>query len=467
MLFTQSGVDDSRLSLLKGIKKVMRPSKNYIHREAIKNAKYIYGENLYEVVTERLETELTHITSSGYSSAFILAHLVTKYAHKNGQLTLSRGSIGSSLVAFLLGITDINPLPPHYYCPSCKRIEFVVDNLVYSGYDLPQKDCPVCGNELLTEGHNIPFEFLAEESRLSTNIKLNVPLFVKDNVPHYADETCEIDILGFVPLEILNLLQKYTRISLMDVDITDSKIYDLFLNSRVIGIDSDEPATLGIPEYGTKFVRDILKKTKPVNFGDLIRISDLSHAENAWIGNAEKLLSDNICDFKALNTSSEDIYNYLISCGLERQSAFEITDNVRKGIFKKNCLKFKKSLDKYNIPKWYIDFLCNIRDMLPKAHSIEYAKLAAIFAWYKIYYPVEFYVAIFNARYSDIKLKFIEKTNDELQIHLDLNGCGLDENDLELFNECIARGITFEKNINSSKYSQAYSVGERKILVNY
>ena len=127
-------------------------TEKYINAKVMTRVASIYGDALPDVIERRLKTELAYVKEQDLSSVYTISHLVIKYAHDNGQPTCSRGAIGSSLVAFLLGITDINPLPPHYYCKNCKHTEFIFDNFVYSGYDLPKKTCSVCGNEMLADG---------------------------------------------------------------------------------------------------------------------------------------------------------------------------------------------------------------------------------------------------------------------------------------------------------------------------
>lgn len=450
----------------------IQKSDDYLYTETLKKASLFYGATLPQIVAKRLENELNYIINNGFSSNYMIAHLITKYVNDNGLYTCSRGSVGASFVAFLLGITNVNPLPPHYYCPNCKHTEFVLDNSVYSCYDLPEKECPICRSKLSVDGNNIPYEFfMGVKGDELAQIKLNVPLSFEDNVLQYIGDARKTDILGFVPLEILSLIQKYTKTSIKDIDFTDSKIYQLFTGSYVIGINSDKPATLGIPEFGIKFVCDIIQQTKPKNFGDLVRISGLSHGKNIWLENAEILLASGICNFRDLPTSSEDVYKYLTSCGIERAMAFRIAEAVRKGVFKRNSLNKEQEIieefDLYNIPEWYIELLCKVSDMLPKAHSVEYAKLAFIFAWYKIYYPVEFYTATFNIRYPDKHIEFFNKSDRNLQIPEDLDKYDLDENRMALFKECTERGIVFEWNENNLDCSKPYSAGNGKILVNY
>lgn len=464
----------------------------YICEQATTRAIRMYGDTLPDIVSKRLNTELSYISQNGFSPVLLLSQFVIKYAHDNGQLTSSRGLIGSSFVAFLLGITNVNPLLPHYCCSDCKHTEFISDNSVYSGYDLPSKECPVCGNKMISDGHNIPFEtFMRFEGDKLPNIKISVPICFKDNILKYIgallgqdcvlmknanlyiskpkiNDKCNAEFLGFIPLEVLTRLETYTGITTSMIDINDPKIFELFANSRSIGIDSDELATLGLPEYNTEFIRDIIKMTKPTNFGDIVRISNLSHGTDVWIENAELLLKDNICDFRDLPTAREDVYNYLISRGMESTMALKITDAVRKGDFERKGFNKEPKIVEYlvthNIPSWYVDSLYKVRYMFPKAHSVENVKIALTLAWYKIYHPVEFYVANFNTYYSDIRFEFSAIETNSLQIIPKPHEWG---DDVALFMECIDRGIFFERNNDGSECPAPYSVGDGKILVNY
>ncbi len=550
---------------------------DFITKEATSKAVFIYGEHLSPTVEERLNSELKIIKNNGFSSLYMLAHLLAKYAHKNGQPTSSRGSVGSSFVAFLLGITNVNPLPPHYYCSECSFTD--IDPNICSGYDLEEKNCPLCGKPLVRDGHNIPFEsFMGFYGSKLPDIDLNFPSSFRNNVLEYLcelfgqerlliagtirtltptdaemyvnmyqekndqefeqklvasiirnidgvkrqesihpggvfilpegkgacdytptktlnnhspikkkthlefnslqDNIYKADILGFIPLEILARLEKYTGVSSKDIDITDPKIYELFKDSRVIGIVSDEPATSGLPEFDTDFVRNMIKQTHPKNFGDLVKISALCHGTNTWFYNAEELLKNNVCSLNDLPASREDIYNHLVSCDIERPLAFKIMQAVRKGEFMRIGLnkdpEVIKAFATHNIPDWYMDSLCKIRYMFPKAHSVEYVKTALTLAWYKIYFPTEFYAVTFNVRFPDRNYSFLcgglEVINQYLEdVKLPFGSEKEDsiDRELNLFKECAERGIVFECNTNKGNCSEPYSVSNGKILLNY
>ncbi len=142
--------------------------------ECYKNAREMYGENLPKLIEERLETELQGIIQNGFAVIYYLAMKIVTKATGEGFIVGSRGSVGSSFVATMAKITEVNPLPPHYVCPKCKKFILNEDESIFSGFDLPTKKCPECENEMIGDGQNIPFEtFLGFEADKVPDIDLN------------------------------------------------------------------------------------------------------------------------------------------------------------------------------------------------------------------------------------------------------------------------------------------------------
>lgn len=531
-----------------------------------------YGNPLPNVIEERLSRELKSIIQSGYSVVYYISHKLVKHSLEAGYLVGSRGSVGSSVVATFMEITEVNPLPPHYVCPHCQYSEFVEGGLVSSGFDLPKKMCPNCQTNLHRDGQDIPFEtFLGFEGDKVPDIDLNFSgefqeeafefvrsaeklndneLFDVDHafragtistmaektayactanyfdlidknvrksdiayiskelngikrttgqhpggiivVPKHQsiyeftpvgypaddvtkswrtthfdfhsihDNLLKLDILGHDDPTMLKRLEELTQIDPKTVDIVDEKVMGLFSGTESIGITEEqilcELGTQGIPEFGTSFVMEMLKDTKPKTFGELIQISGLSHGTNVWLGNAKDLIDSETCELKQVIGCRDDIMVYLVYQGLEPADSFRIMEKVRKG--KGVASDDIELMRSKNVPEWYIDSCQKIAYMFPKAHAVAYVLMALRIGYYKVYHPLQYYCAYFSSRVSDFDAPSMIRGSESLTNKIemltsstsDLGDKSMSDvkrknilNSLKISLEMVERGFSFMK----------------------
>ena len=483
-----------------------------------KKAYAMYGNPLPKIIGDRLERELNGIINGGFDVIYLIAQKLVKKSNDDGFIVGSRGSVGSSLVATMMDITEVNPLPPHYRCPNCKESVFEEDGkalgaIYSSGFDLPDKIC-TCGTNMIKDGNDMPFEtFLGFNADKVPDIDLNFDgeyqskahdytkvLFGESNVfragtigtvadktafgfvkgytedkgimmstaeierlamgcvgvkrttgqhpggiiviPEYmdvydftafqypADDTSnswytthfdftaihdsvlKLDILGHDDPTTIRLLQKLTGVKLEDINFDDRAVLSLFTSPDALGVTKEqimcETGTLGIPEFGTRFVINMLKDTHPASFGELIKISGLSHGTDVWKNNAELLIQENKCEFKEVIGCRDDIMVYLMYHGLAPLDAFKIMEFVRKGKPSKEpdaWAKWADLMKEKGIVDWYIDSCKKIKYMFPKAHAAAYVMSGFRIAWFKVHYPIEYYAAYFSVRAFDFDLE--------------------------------------------------------------
>lgn len=473
-----------------------------ITRMSYQKAEELYGVPLPEIVEKRIEKELKSIVGYGFATLYSIAHKLVTKSQKDGYMVGSRGSVGSSLVATLTDITEVNPLPPHYRCPQCRHVEFNVPQEYRIGKDLPSKECPNCGTLMARDGYDIPFEvFLGFEGDKVPDIDLNfssdyravahayveelfgqgyvyragtigtlqnktaygfvskylelknktasdahknrlangcvnvkrstgqhpgglvvlpkeydINQFTAVQYPaddknsntvttHYDfgsmhDILVKLDILGHDDPTMIHRLEQYTGIQYQDIPLDDKQVLSLFKSLDALKIRAEDlgsdTGTLGIPEFGTNFVRKMLADTKPTRMEDLIRISGLSHGTDVWTKNAQDLLLAGTATLRECICTRDDIMLNLIERGLEPKMSFNIMESVRKG--KGLNLEMERAMTEHEVPKWFIDSCKKIKYMFPKGHAVAYVTMALRVGWYKIYQPLAYYAAYFTVR---------------------------------------------------------------------
>ncbi len=265
----------------------------------------------------------------------------------------------------------------------------------------------------------------------------------------------KLDILGHTAPTIIKMLEEFTGIDPLKIDIGDKQIMSLFTSKKELGLKDDDIAcptgSLGLPEFGTDFVRQMLVETKPNSFSELARISGLSHGTDVWIGNAQELVKNGTCTLKEVIPTRDDIMVYLINKGVEKLKSFVIMESVRKG--KGLSEEHEALLVEANVPEWYIESCKKISYMFPKGHAVAYVIMSVRIAYFKIHHPEAFYAATFSitAEEFDYEMMCISRGRVQAEMRriqsLDKKEATANDKSkltiLELLDEMYARGIEF------------------------
>ena len=521
----------------------------------------LYGEKLPEIVQKRLDTEMDAILGRGYDVIYMSAQKLVQRSLENGYLVGSRGSVGSSLVAYMSGITEVNSLPPHYRCPNCKHAEFILDGSFGCGADMEDKNCPICGTPYQKDGFDIPFEtFLgfggdkvpdidlnfsgeyqakahrhaiemfgktqvfragtigtlaektaygfvkkyleengmaagrAEENRLTLGcvgvrrttgqhpgglVVVPDDLDMEDFCPvqHPADDPdsdtitthfeyhsmeanlLKLDMLGHDDPTMVRMMEDLTGVNARtDISLDDRETKSIFISSKVLGYENDEllgpTGAVAIPEFNTRFTRQMLVDTQPKDFNTLVRLSGFSHGTDVWMGNARDLILSGTAGVLDTVGCRDDIMLYLISKGMDAKMSFKIMEAVRKGKVKKGGFQdgWVDAMKEHEVPEWYIGSLAKIGYLFPKAHAVAYVTMAFRIAWFKVHRPLAFYATFFTVRAKAFdaeyccagkdavkkKIREIENNKDATAVEQDLMTT------LEVCYEFYLRGFHFD-----------------------
>jgi DNA polymerase-3 subunit alpha (Gram-positive type) len=295
---------------------------------------------------------------------------------------------------------------------------------------------------------------------------------VTTHFDYHAIDNClvKLDLLGHDDPTVLKMLEDMTGVGAETVPLDDPDVLSLFRGPEALGLSRKESGletgTLGVPEFGTRFVRQMLEATKPSSFADLVRISGFSHGTNVWLGNAQTLLKSGTASMNEVIAARDDIMISLIRMGVEQERAFTIMENVRKG--KGVAEKDIQAMRACRVPEWYIESCRKIKYLFPKAHAVAYVMMAFRIAWFKVYHPAAFYAGQFSCRADEVDADLVmggpnrvEAVIGELEKKIaNRDYTAKDEkmlSSLELVREMYLRGLAFHP-VDLEK-SQAWHFG--------
>lgn len=407
------------------------PRKKELWTDVYQSLKVRYGDNPPIEVLNRCLSEYAELQYTDYIRYFDLFRQLHAMAGKMGEVIRVQGGIGASLVAFVMGAAETNPLPPHYYCPRCRKLEFVPN--VSDGWDLPLRRC-TCGENMVGDGHNLPFETLLSSLHRKTHFSLSISpgiyeAFKETICTCLADKTvvilgrrdrpdlktiiisdaetpdvksgqelsyevyyerfkqyAAITLLFSEELAALSLLGRNTPVPLSDVPFTDAEIREALCKNN----------TQGIPELGTEFIREMITETSPRSFHDLIQLLGLAHGTGTWTDNTRLLIRQGLPVAESI-AYRDDIFR-CIQNRLTEKGIFD-TGLARK-IMEDAChhryaeaglpAEIKQCFDTLGLEGWFADSLEEIHYAFPKAQGIQALKYALVLMWYKLHYPEEY-----------------------------------------------------------------------------
>ena len=220
------------------------------------------------------------------------------------------------------------------------------------------------------------------------------------------DNLLKLDELGHDDPTMIKMLEDLTGVNAQKISFDDPQTMRIFLTPEPLGLNDDDPiigktGTIGIPEFGTAFTRQMLVDTKPEDFDTLVKLSGFSHGTDVWSGNIRELILSKTATVKQTVSCRDDIMLYLISLGMDPTRAFKFMESVRKGAIHKGKPwpeGIVEEMQSMKVPEWYIESCRKIQYLFPKAHAVAYVMMAFRIAYFKVHHPLAYYSCYFYRR---------------------------------------------------------------------
>ena len=387
-------------------------------------AREIYGNNPPPPVKARIDSELKAICEHNFSVIYAPMAKIANSARQSGYPVSSGGCIASSFVAYLIGITDINPLPAHYICKECKHSEFVNDDIYDIGADLPDMTCPICGCRLHKDGFNLAVEtLLGIDGDMVPRIELYFPheyiprateqleeIFGKTSVFRIGDTFSDYGTFFIIPpnTDASNLHYDELRDHFLEFNLSADPMLSQFLKlQRVTNtefsstyLDSKDEYNLILANSKDNAIglnnfrfQNMLEFAKPSSFSSLISLSALFLGSGTWEDNAEMLIADGIADLSKTISSMDSVFHYLAKNGFSSRDAHKYMQIIRRGALREKphlASAFKADAEINHIPDWYINSALKIHSLYPKSQATVFALEHYRLARCQLHYPNEF-----------------------------------------------------------------------------